>query len=262
MPGLTLVSHHLCPYVQRAAIALAEKGASFERVTIDLAAKPDWFRAISPLGKVPLLRVARPGRGEAVLFESAVICEYIEETQAGPALHPSDPVERAEHRAWIEFGSSILSDIYAIETTPEAALFEAKRQALTQKLARIEEILGAGPFFAGERFSLVDAAFGPVFRYFDVFDTIADFGILAGKPKVAAWRRALASRPSVRAAVAADYPERLWQFLEAQDSHLREVSDPAGLTPWLKSEKPTRPPASAPPAACRCGPRSRRGSAG
>jgi glutathione S-transferase len=219
--SLTLVSHHLCPYVQRAAIALAEKGVAFERVTIDLAAKPDWFQAISPLGKVPLLRVARPGRGEAVLFESAVICEYIEETQAGPALHPGDPVERAEHRAWIEFGSSILSDIYAIETTPDAALFESKRQALTQKFARLEDVLGTGPFFAGSRFSLVDAAFGPVFRYFDVFDEIADLDILTGKPKVAAWRRALADRPSVRSAVAPDYPERLRGFLRGHDSHLR-----------------------------------------
>jgi glutathione S-transferase len=231
MSGLTLVSHHLCPYVQRAVIALAEKGAPFERVSIDLAAKPDWFRAISPLGKVPLLRVARPDGGEAVLFESAVICEFIEETQEGPALHPGDPVERARHRAWIEFGSSILADIYAIETTPDAALFESKRQALTGKLARLEEVMGPGPFFAGERFSLVDAAFGPVFRYFDVFDEFADLGILAGKPKVAAWRRALAQRPSVRSAVAADYPERLRRFLAVQDSHLRTMMRPAGASP-------------------------------
>jgi len=221
MLHLTLVSHHLCPYVQRAAVALAEKGVAFERVAIDLAAKPDWFRAISPLGKVPLLRVARPCREEAVLFESAVICEFIEETQPGPALHPGDAVERARHRAWIEFGSSILADIYAVETTPDAAAFEQKRRVLADKFTRVEEVLRTGPFFAGERFSLVDAAFGPVFRYFDVLDEIADLGILAGKPKVAAWRRTLAARPSVRDAVAADYPERLRRFLDAQDSHLR-----------------------------------------
>jgi glutathione S-transferase len=234
--GLTLVSHHLCPYVQRAAIALSEKGVAFERVTIDLAAKPEWFKAVSPLGKVPLLRVARAGRDDAVLFESAVICEFIEETQAGAPLHPGDPVERAQHRAWIEFASSILSDIYAIETTPDAALFERKRQALVDKFARLEGAhgprlegaLGRGPFFAGERFGLVDAAFGPVFRYFDTFDEIADLGILANKPKVGAWRRALASRPSVRAAVASDYPMRLRQFLNAQDSHLRTMMQTAG----------------------------------
>ena len=49
-PALTLVSHALCPYVQRVAIVLHEKGLAFERRTIDLARKPDWFLAISPLG--------------------------------------------------------------------------------------------------------------------------------------------------------------------------------------------------------------------
>jgi glutathione S-transferase len=221
--GLTLVSHHLCPYVQRAAIALAEKGVPFERVTIDLAAKPEWFKAISPLGKVPLLRVARPDGSEAVLFESAVICEYIEETQPGPKLHPDNPVERAEHRAWIEFASSVLSDIYVLETTPDARLFEEKRQMLADKFARLDGVLGDGPYFAGARFSLVDAAFAPALRYFDTFDRIADFGILSGKLRLAAWRTALAARPSVRAAVGADYPARLRQFLEAQRSHLRTL---------------------------------------
>src|SRR5690606_14684875 len=66
MPALTLVSHHLCPYVQRAVIALLEKGVPFERVYINLDEKPAWFRQISPLGKVPLLKVG----DEAVLFES------------------------------------------------------------------------------------------------------------------------------------------------------------------------------------------------
>src|SRR6185369_12034073 len=84
METLTLVSHHLCPYVQRAAIALAEKGVAFERVTVDLANKPDWFKALSPLGKTPVLKV-----GETAIFESAVILEYLEETQPNP-LHPSD----------------------------------------------------------------------------------------------------------------------------------------------------------------------------
>ena len=64
MTKLTLISHELCPFVQRAAIALEEKGVKFERINVDLANKPDWFLAISPLGKVPLLKV-----GDAVIFE-------------------------------------------------------------------------------------------------------------------------------------------------------------------------------------------------
>ena len=81
---LTLVSHLLCPYVQRAAIVLAEKGIDFERINIDLANKPDWFLKISPLGKTPVLLV----NGKPI-FESAVICEYLEETTVNP-LHPRD----------------------------------------------------------------------------------------------------------------------------------------------------------------------------
>src|SRR6201995_1115806 len=69
---LTLISHKLCPYVQRAVIALNEKGVPFERVDIDLANKPDWFLKLSPLGKTPVLVV-----GEHAIFESAVILEYL-----------------------------------------------------------------------------------------------------------------------------------------------------------------------------------------
>lgn len=208
---LTLVSFDLCPYVQRAAIVLAEKGVPFERITIDLANKPDWFKALSPLGKVPLLQV-----GDSVLFESAVIAEYLEEVY-GPALHPAAPLDKARHRAWIDFGSSILADLWVVETTQDEAQFGAKVDLLTEKFARIEAVLGAGPFFAGAGFSLVDATFAPVFRYFDVFDTLRDLGVFANLPKVQAWRQALATRPSVVQAVVPDYPERLLRFLIRHD---------------------------------------------
>src|SRR5687768_11489745 len=124
--GLTLVSHHLCPYVQRAAIALAEKGVAYERVYVDLGNKPDWFKALSPLGKTPVLKV-----GHTAIFESAVILEYLEETQPGP-LHPPDPLHRAEHRSLIEFGSAILNDIWAFYSASDAVAFEAKRKQLTE----------------------------------------------------------------------------------------------------------------------------------
>ena len=94
---------------------------------------------------------------------------------------------------------------------------------MKNKFERLEARLGSGPYFDGERFSLVDAVFGPVFRYFDVFDRIGALGILAGKPKVAAYRQALSTRPSVRAAVVADYNARLWKFLQARNSHLSRV---------------------------------------
>lgn len=217
---LILVSHHLCPYVQRAAIALAEKGVPFERRTIDLAAKPDWFLALSPLGKVPLLLVRRPEGSDVVLFESAVICEYLEDTETGTPLHPADPLARAQHRGWMEFGSSILGDLWGVETAKDAETYEAKRRALIDKFSRVEAALGGGPFFAGEKFSLVDAVFAPIFRYFDTFDMIAPTGIFDGLVKVARWRAALSTRQSVKNAVAEDYPARLRTFLEQHDAWL------------------------------------------
>ena len=215
--SLTLVSFDLCPYVQRAAIALNEKGVLYKRIDVDLMNKPDWFTAISPLGKVPLLKV-----GEEVLFESAVIVEYLDETQGAP-LHPADPLTRARHRAWMEFGGAILMDIWVIETTPDAEAFRAKLAVLRDKFARLEGVLGEGPYFAGARFSLVDAVFAPAFRYFEVLDRIADFGLFAGLPKLTAWRQALAARPSVRNAVAPDYAAKLVAWLREQPSHLASL---------------------------------------
>jgi glutathione S-transferase len=213
---LQLISFDLCPYVQRAAIVLLEKGASFERVDIDLYNKPDWFLAISPLGRVPVLRV-----GEEVLFESAVIAEYLEETQA-PRLHPADPLTKARHRGWIEFAATMLDDTWVIETSKDQPAFDARCAALRQKFQRVEALPPALPFFAGENFSIVDAAFAPVFRYFDTFDRMAPLGVLDGLPRVAAWRQAIAARPSVRQAVVPDYPDRLRAFIMKQGGVLAQ----------------------------------------
>jgi glutathione S-transferase len=214
MKKLTLISHALCPYVQRAVIALKEKGVDFERIDIDLSDKPDWFLKISPLGKVPVLKV-----GDDVIFESAVIAEFLEDT-VSPSLHPADPVRRADHRAWIEFASVVLSDIWEFYTATSEEFFERKRKDLVQRFERLEAKVAAAPWFDGETFHLVDAAFGPVFRYFDVFDQIEDFGILKGKPKVARWRKALKERPSVASAVKPDYPARLRDFIAKRESHM------------------------------------------
>jgi len=214
---LKLISHKLCPYVQRAVIALTEKGVPFERIDIDLANKPDWFLKISPLGKTPVLVV-----GEHAIFESAVILEYLEETQANP-LHPADALRRAEHRGWIEFGSAVLNDIAGFYAAPDELTFSAKASQLEQRFARLEARVAASPWFDGEQFSLVDTVFGPVFRYFDVFDEIGDFGIFTGKPKLKRWRDSLAARPSVKSAVSGDYRALLRDFVERRRSHLSRL---------------------------------------
>lgn len=213
-PALTLVSHRLCPYVQRAAIVLAEKGAAFEQRWVDLAHKPDWFMAISPLGKTPVLLVD----GEAI-FESSVICEFLDETE-GARLHPEAPLLRARHRAWMEFGSSLLNTIAAFYNAADDDTLAARTKDIRRRFEQLEATLVEGPYFAGERFSIVDAVFGPVFRYFDVFETFGDFGFFGGLPKVEAWRACLAGRDSVRDAAHENYQALLRAFLRNRGSAL------------------------------------------
>ncbi|MBI4725380.1 MAG: glutathione S-transferase family protein, partial [Rhodomicrobium sp.] len=118
MSRLELISNHLCPYTQRAVIQLFEKGVEeFDRIYIDLSDKPAWFRELSPFGKVPVLRTK-----DGALFESAIICEYLEETLPQP-LHPQSPFERGRHRAWIEYSSSIIADVYGFYTAPAEECF-------------------------------------------------------------------------------------------------------------------------------------------
>jgi glutathione S-transferase len=205
MTRLTLISSPTCPYVQRAVIALKEKDVPFEVIYVDLTNKPDWFLAISPLGKVPLLKVEREGQPDAIVFESAVILEYLEETASGPKLHPADALERAQHRSWIEYGSNVLGDLYRFSSAKDAAELATTRQALAAKFNRLESTLGEGPFFAGQEFSYVDAVFGPAFRQLDAIETVTKTSLLDDLPKVSTWRQALATRPSVKTAVPADF---------------------------------------------------------
>jgi glutathione S-transferase len=239
MMPLTLVSHALCPYVQRAAIVLLEKGAAFERRDINLAAKPAWFGAISPLGRTPVLLV-----GAEPVFESAVICEYLDET-VGPRLHPEDALERARHRGWMEFGSVVLNTIAAFYNAPDAKVLHSRREDLESRFAQVEAALAAtGPYFAGERFSLVDAVFAPVFRYFDVFEQVGERGFFDSTPKVRAWRQALGERPSVLQAAAPDYPQLLRQFLVERNSELTRRIQAGSPTP--RGRNSDRPGSSAP----------------
>lgn len=215
MPNLTLISHELCPYVQRAAIALLEKGAKFERINVDLANKPDWFLKISPLGKVPLLKV-----DETILFESAVICEYLDETIA-PPLHPADSLKKAEHRAWMEYSSALLGDLFLFYTAADAATAEAKKKTLLEKLARVETRI-VGPWFDGAQFSLVDAVYGPVARYFPVLESLGVENLLAGLPKLSAWQESLLARPSVQHAVNPDFAEKLAALIRSRNGYLAQ----------------------------------------
>lgn len=215
---LRLISHKLCPYVQRAVIVATEKGIPFERVDIDLADKPDWFMAISPTGKVPLLEVIDDNGQARILFESAVIAEYLDEI-SGVRLLPEEAFARARERSWVEFASAVLSGIGQLYSAKTAVALESARRDLDRRLSNLDKEI-AGPWFAGNRFGLVDAAFGPAFRYIDIFERRTGLQLISRQPGLSQWSSALAERRSVIGAVPADYEERLVKFVIAKQSHL------------------------------------------
>ncbi|MDZ7920681.1 glutathione S-transferase family protein [Rhodoferax sp.] len=206
--SLTLISHPLCPFVQRAAIVLLEKGVSFSRIDIDLAAKPDWFLALSLTGKVPLLKVSQADGPDAVLFESMVICEYLEESQAGARLYSADALSRARQRGWIEFGTATLAEAWQFLNAKDRPTADAKQSAFRYRLQQLETVLVERPYFGGAAFGMVDVVFAPLFRYFDILDPTVSQPIFENLPRASAWRAALAARQSVIAAVGEDYDER------------------------------------------------------
>ncbi len=228
---LVLISHRLCPYVQRSVITLNEKQIDHERIYVNLAKKPDWFLAMSPLGKVPLLQVD----DQQTLFESAVICEFLDEITPG-SLHPSDPLLKARHRAWIEFGSQLLNEIAKLYNAIHEEAFIDSAKLIQNKLQRLETVV-SGPYFAGESFSLVDAAYGPIFRYFDTLDRYMPLDPFEGCPRVSAWRVQLSMRPSIRAAVSKDYPELLKEFVLQRGSVLSHRIGMADLTVTAAEQK-------------------------
>lgn len=116
--------------------------------------------------------------------------------------------------------SALLNQIAAFYNAADESALSGRATEIRARFAQDEVALGEGPYFAGTSFSMVDSVFGPVFRYFDVFDTIGDFNFWSDVPKVQQWRQALATRASVVEAVRPDYPELLHRFLLARGSAL------------------------------------------
>jgi glutathione S-transferase len=198
---LKLVSFDICPYVERSRIVLLEKEVPYEMATIDLANKPAWFLALSPMGRVPVLVV-----DGVPVFESMVINELIEELFPRPALLPADPLARAEARGWIVFANDVLMPRSMAAMVALAG--GSSGDALARPLAELRDAFatleprvarGGGPFFLGRAFTLVDAAYAPFFRRWRIAEGWggAEAKVLAGFPALSAWADALLAHPSV-----------------------------------------------------------------
>ncbi|MGB6538707.1 MAG: glutathione S-transferase family protein [Xanthobacteraceae bacterium] len=195
MAKYLLVSFKTCPWVQRAAIVLREKNVAFEFRHIESDNRPDWFLAISPHKKVPVLRI-----DESVsLFESAAIAEYLDET-ISPRLHPEDAVARAVNRAWTDYVPTFASSVTGVAYAADEAACTTAAEKIAPAFGQIERALEkqspAGPFFNGAKYSLVDAAYAPFLQRYFFLDRIKPLGVIEKFPRLRSWAQALIKRPS------------------------------------------------------------------
>jgi len=225
MAKYLLVSFKTCPWVQRAAIALREKDIEFEFRHIEPDNRPDWFLAISPHKKVPVLRID----DTVSLFESNAICEYLDETIA-PRLHPADPVARAINRAWTDYVPTFASAVTGTAYATTEADYAKKAAEMPVVLERLEGALvkqGAGPLFNGAAYSLVDAAYAPFLQRYVFLDRVKHLGHIEKFPRLKAWCDTLLARASTHSFPPAEFEAMYRAALKRRNVWVSQFVDPA-----------------------------------
>lgn len=199
--SVQLFSFEGCPYAQRTRMALVEKGVGATLIEIDLFNRPDWFRTVSPYGKVPLLRHAG-----GTVYESGIINQYLDEAFPGPALMPATPLGRAQARIWMDYCETRF--LPAANAVVAHGGDEAKRQAAVTAFSEVlrfldREALGQraadGPYFFGAQPGLVDIHYSPFFERFGTYRELGGAEWPADCERLRRWFEAMQERPSYRA---------------------------------------------------------------
>ena len=219
--SLKLVSFKACPFVQRVVIAMEIKAIDYEIEYIALACPPDWFLAISPLKKVPILIVEN-----SVIFESSVINEYIDEAFPVNRLHPEDLLLKAQNRSWIEFSSNVSMHAFKLSIDEKKQDFEHTLAMLKHDFDQIEKNLKEQPFFNGEHFSLVDASFAPVFQRLNYLHSV--HGEIFDKkrhPHIFKWQGKLLKLSEVKRSCVPEIEELYYNLLWTRQGYITQFMD-------------------------------------
>lgn len=200
MPDIQLYSAAVCPFAQRTRIVLHEKRLDYQVHEIDLKQKPADFLEISPHGKVPVLLY-----GGDRIWESAVINEYLEEVFPSPSLMPAEPGLRALVRIWIDFANTRFTTAFyklLLAQTPDAQA--DWREEMIKHLRFIDqrgfqELSATGPYWLGDRFSLLDITYYPWFERWAALEHYRGVTIPDDCQRLKTWWTAMGDRPSVQA---------------------------------------------------------------
>ncbi|KAM4033019.1 glutathione S-transferase omega-1-like isoform 2-T2 [Anomaloglossus baeobatrachus] len=191
---IRLYSMRFCPFAQRAMLVLVAKGIKHEIVNINLKNKPDWFFEKSPLGLVPSIEMS-DGK---IIYESPIVCDYLDEVFPKNKLTPADPYEKAQQKILLEHFSAVTTAVYKIvyankekrDTTEVKAQFFEKYKKLEEALTKRNS-----PYFGGEAVSMIDYMIWPWFERFIFFDVVE---FLEKTPRVNAWYKRMLQDPAVK----------------------------------------------------------------
>ncbi len=193
---LKLYTAQVCPFAHRCRLALSFGHLESERVEIDLAEIPDWYRRLSPNEKVPLLE--HDGHR---IWESAIINEYLSDVYSDRGLLPDDPLLRVKFRLAVDWaGNAVIPTFYQVLRNEQADAAERLHKAIADmpQWMSLE-----GPFWLGDQPSLADAAIYPWFERWNVLEHYRAFQ--------------------------AEWPARVQAWLDAMRQHelvIQEAGDP------------------------------------
>ena len=207
--GLIVYGASLSPFVRKTRVFLAEKGLDYTLEQVNIFPPPDWFREISPLGRIPVLK---DEDANATLPDSSIICAYLERKQPEPSLYPADNVDYARALWYEEYADSELASNVGMgmfrpmvvnklmgKDSDRVVAEKTLNEKLPRYFAYLDKEIGSKDFLVGNKFSIADIAVATQFANLHHTGYRADAAIY---PNIARYVKAIHARPSFAACIA------------------------------------------------------------
>ncbi len=195
---MILVATEYCPFCMRCILALEEKGIKYELSLVNLAKKAEFPELLSPYERVPVLK--HDGKS---IWESSVICEYLEDICPNPSLLPTDPWKRANARFWIDFcNTRFMPTYFNLLKSSKGSKREILRNDLLDHLgfmntAGLSKWDHSSPYWMGKQVSLADFAFYPFFERFADVEEYRGIEISSELKNLQNWIETMRNHPAI-----------------------------------------------------------------
>ncbi|KAJ8302756.1 hypothetical protein KUTeg_019152 [Tegillarca granosa] len=185
---LRLYSMRFCPFAQRARLVLAHKGIPYETININLKEKPEWFLKRNPNAAVPVLE-----QDDLLLYESLIVCDYLDDKYPDKKLNPTDPYTRARDRiiTITQYYKILFSKSDCSEFANE---YRRHMDAVEKALGERED------FFGGKNVGMVDFMIWPWLERLSVMNNLAGSDLLPVDrfPNMQAWLNRMSQNKAVK----------------------------------------------------------------